>query len=105
MLPLTLLPVASVENPFDGVTPSIDPLGSEFNNTALLILGVIWGLVILVAAAFVVIHGLSWNTAARVTHSPEDAAQASKKFQHSVIGLAVIVGAPIIVGGVIFLLS
>ena len=89
-------------NPFDGVTPSLSGLGGEANGRILLILGVIWGLCILGAAIFIIVNGARLS-AARKAKNPQEAEGAKSAVVGSVIGLGVIVMAPIIVGAVVIL--
>lgn len=41
---------AEIKNPFDGVSPNLAPLGAGFDNSTTVILGIIWGLVLLYVA-------------------------------------------------------
>ena len=41
---------AEIKNPFDGVTPDITPLGAGFDSALTVILGVIWGGVLIYVA-------------------------------------------------------
>src|SRR5699024_12618255 len=55
--------LASVDNPFDGVSPSLDVFGKEFDSKTTLILGGVWAIAILACGFALLKNGGKWGFA------------------------------------------
>ena len=95
----------TVDNPLDGVTPSIEIFGTEFSGRASVILAGIWALVLVAAAAAVLVGGGKWAWATKVAHSSEGALEAAGQFKTALVAFACIAGASVILGGVIWMVQ
>lgn len=57
-----------IDNPFDGVKPDISPLGSGFDGALGIILGVIWGIVLIICAVALLTSLSKFSTAKKQGH-------------------------------------
>lgn len=93
-----------VDNPFEGVSPTLNVFGAEFNTMVAVILGGLWAIALVFVAAGLVMGLAKWGVAKRTGHSDDltDGANAAKK---SAVALGCLVGVPTIVGAIIFVAS
>lgn len=92
----------AVDNPLDGVTPSLSVFGVQFEGATQLILGGLWALVVvLVAGAFLMNLG-KWGVARQRGHS-DDIADGAEGAKRSGVALAAVAGASVIIGGILAL--
>lgn len=61
----------TVNNPFDGVSPDISALGSGFDNALTVILGVIWGLVLIYVSVKLLTSFVKFSGARKQGHYEE----------------------------------
>jgi len=95
--------LASVDNPFDGVSPSLDVFGKEFDSKTTLILGGVWAIAILACGFALLTNGGKWGFA-RKRGQIVDGEEAASDFWTSVWATAAVVGVPLIVGAIIWIL-
>ena len=93
-----------MKNPFQGVSPSISVFGAEINSLAVLVLGGVWGLVMIVVAIYALLGGAKW-AAARQNHRSEEMTEAAGRLKISLAAFGVLVAMPIIFGAIIFLVN
>lgn len=94
--------VPAIENPLDGVTPSIDVFGVKFTGAIQLILGGLWALALLFLAGAFIWNIMKWGVARQRGHSDdiEEGATGAKK---SGIAFGAAAGASVILGGILAL--
>lgn len=95
----------AVDNPLDGVTPSMDVFGLEFAGRVSLILAGVWALVLIASAAAVLVGGGKWAWATKVAHSSEGAMEAAGQFKTALVAFACVAGASVILGGIIWMVQ
>lgn len=100
----TEMVLASVKNPFDGVSPSWDVFGKEFDAKVVVILGGLWALFILACAVALIKNGAQWGWAKK-NGQLVDGDQASDGFYTALKATAVVIGAPLIIGAIIWVMS
>lgn len=73
--------VPTIDNPLDGVTPSIDVFGVKFEGAVQLVLGGLWALVLILLAAAFLWNLMKWGVARNRGHSDdiEEGASGAKK--------------------------
>lgn len=96
----------TVKNPFDGVSPDIAPLGNGFDNALSVILGVIWGLVLIYVSVKLLTSFISYSSAKKQGHYEElgDHTDEIKRRGIAVIAVAafgVLIGAVLKVAGML----
>lgn len=96
---------ADVDNPLDGVTPNINAFGNDFSSKVTLILSGLWALALALTAGAVLWNGAKWGYAAKFQHSPEGAMEGSDAFRKSLMAFAVVAGASVILGVVLFIVQ
>lgn len=95
---------AAIDNPFDGVTPSIDVFGVKFVGAIGLILGGIWGLVLIGTAGAFLVNVGKWGIAKRRNRS-DDISEGADGAKVSLIAFGAAVGVSVIIGAVIFIVQ
>lgn len=95
--PVTLAAV----NPLDGVTPSFEALGVQFEGAVQMVLGIVWMGALVAGVLAMLITGGQWAIANQVTHHEESIAAGSKNFRRAAVAFAVIAGISIVVGAVL----
>lgn len=96
--------VPAIDNPLDGVTPSIAVFGVKFTGAIQMILGGLWALALLILAGFFIWNLMKWGIARNRGHSDdiEDGAAGAKK---TGIAFGAAAGASVILGGILSLAS
>ena len=94
--------LTDVTNPLEGITPTLDVFGIEFKGRVSIILGGIWALVLVAAAAAVLLGGGKWAWASKVSHSTEGALEGAQQFKGAAIAFGVIAGASLVLGAIIW---
>ncbi|UKA52188.1 hypothetical protein LFT48_21760 (plasmid) [Arthrobacter sp. FW305-123] len=91
-----------IDNPLDGVTPSIDVLGVKFTGAVQMILGALWALVLVLLAGAFLWNLMKWGVARNRGHSDdiEEGASGAKK---TGIAFGAAAGASVIIGGILAL--
>lgn len=94
--------VPLIDNPLDGVTPSIDVLGVKFTGAVQMVLGAIWALALILLAGMFIWNLMKWGIARNRGHSDdiEDGAAGAKK---TGIAFGAAAGASVIIGGILAL--
>lgn len=89
--------VPTIDNPLDGVTPSIDVFGVKFEGAVQLVLGGLWALVLILIVGAFLWNLMKWGVARNRGHSDdiEEGAAGAKK---SGIAFACAAGASVILG-------
>lgn len=95
---------SDIKNPFDGVTPSVDVFGVKFVGAIGLILGGIWGLVLIGTAGAFLINVGKWGIAKRRNRS-DDISEGADGAKVSLIAFGAAVGVSVIIGAVIFIVQ
>lgn len=96
--------LADPKNPFDGVSPNPGAFGTGINSVLVLILGGVWGIVLIIEAIYCLIHLLKWQ-AARKDARTDDVTEASGAFKVGLIVFALTIGLPVVIGAIIFVVS
>ncbi|GAB3518326.1 hypothetical protein [Arthrobacter monumenti] len=93
-----------IENPLEGVTPTLSVFGTEFNATIVAILGGLWAICVLIAVGAFLMGLGKYSVAKKTGHSDDlsDGAGGMKKAGLAIAGLA---AAPAIIAGIIFVAS
>ncbi|WP_217376137.1 hypothetical protein [Paenarthrobacter ureafaciens] len=96
--------VPLIDNPLEGVVPSIAVFGVKFTGAAQLILGGLWALALLILAGFFIWNLMKWGIARNRGHSDdiEEGASGAKK---TGIAFGAAAGASVILGGILALAS
>ncbi|MFF8347936.1 hypothetical protein ACF049_19280 [Cellulosimicrobium funkei] len=94
--------LTDVTNPLEGITPTLDVFGIEFKGRVSIILGGIWALVLVAAAAAVLLGGGKWAWASKVSHSTEGAMEGAAQFKGAASAFGVIAAASVILGAIIW---
>lgn len=91
-----------IDNPLDGVTPSISVLGVKFEGAVQMVLGALWALALLILAGYFIWNLMKWGVARNRGHSDdiEEGAAVAKKTGMA-FGMAA--GASVIIGGILAL--
>lgn len=94
--------VPTIDNPLDGVTPSIDVFGVKFTGAIQMILGGVWALALILLAGAFIWNLMKWGIARNRGHSDdiEDGAAGAKK---TGIAFGAAAGASVIIGGILAL--
>lgn len=94
--------VPLIDNPLDGVTPSIDVLGVKFTGAVQMVLGAIWALALILLAGMFIWNLMKWGIARNRGHSDdiEDGAAGAKK---TGVAFGAAAGASVIIGGILAL--
>ncbi|VXC40682.1 conserved hypothetical protein [Arthrobacter sp. 9V] len=94
--------VPLIDNPLDGVTPSIDVLGVKFEGAVQMVLGALWALALILLAGAFIWNLMKWGIARNRGHSDdlEDGAAGAKK---TGIAFGAAAGASVIIGGILAL--
>ncbi|MCD4850598.1 hypothetical protein LN996_07230 [Arthrobacter sp. AK01] len=94
--------VPTIDNPLDGVTPSIDVLGVKFTGAVQMVLGALWALALILLAGMFIWNLMKWGIARNRGHSDdiEDGAAGAKK---TGIAFGAAAGASVIIGGILAL--
>jgi hypothetical protein len=95
----------AVDNPLDGVTPSMDIFGLEFSGRVSLILGGVWAMVLAASSAAVLVGGGKWAWAVKVSHSVEGALEAAGQFKTALVAFAGVAGASLLLGAIIWMVQ
>lgn len=94
----------AIENPFDGVVPLFDFLGSAFREKWQVLLGWLWGILLVLAAAALLI-ALGSLKDAKNSSNPQKMSAARDKVIGSAVSLGSLAIAPLIVGGILLIAS
>ncbi|MGO4431773.1 hypothetical protein AB4Y88_00300 [Paenarthrobacter sp. RAF9] len=96
--------VPLIDNPLDGVTPSIDVFGVKFKGAVQMILGGLWAIALILLAGAFIWNLAKWGIARNRGHSDdiEDGASGAKK---TGIAFGAAAGASVIIGGILALTS
>ncbi|YCK79811.1 hypothetical protein M1D89_01925 (plasmid) [Arthrobacter sp. D3-18] len=94
--------VPTIDNPLDGVTPSISVFGVKFEGAVQLILGGLWALALLILAGYFIWNLMKWGIAKNRSHSDdiEEGAAGAKK---TGMAFGAAAGASVILGGILAL--
>lgn len=82
------------DNPFDGVTPSADALGSDFTSLVSRALGAFWW-VALMFTAFCMIYAIMKFVVGSRENSPHEVNKGKKALVGVVLGIIMLVGMPL----------
>jgi hypothetical protein len=95
-----MISTSQVKNPLDGVTPDMGILGSAFGNTWVRVAGAVWALLMAASVLYMAAAFLSMSQAKRLgnTHM---ISEATGDVKIRAVGLAGLVGLPVIVGAII----
>jgi len=96
--------VAGPENPFEGVTPDPTAFGSGINSILVLLLGGVWGIVLVVIAIMTLIQLAKWGSARQDARS-EDMTEAAAGFKRNLIVFGCTAGVGIIFGAILFIVN
>lgn len=96
----------TVENPFQGVSPDISPLGNGFDSALGLILGVVWGIVLIYCAVNLLTSFMKFSGAKKQGHYEDmsEHTDVMKRRAAALIGVAAfgtIVGAVLKLAGML----
>lgn len=96
--------VPMIDNPLDGVTPSIDVFGVKFKGAIQLILGGIWALVLVLLVGAFLWNLMKWGVARQRGHADEieEGAAGAKK---TGVAFGVAAGASVVIGGILALVG
>lgn len=94
----------AIDNPLDGVTPSISVFGVKFEGAVQLILGGLWAVVLILLTGAFLWNLMKWGVARNRGHSDdiEEGAAGAKK---TGIAFACAAGASVIIGALLFIAS
>ena len=92
--------VPMIDNPLDGVTPSISVLGVKFEGAVQLVLGALWALVLVLLAGAFLWNLMKWGVARNRGHSDdiEEGAAGAKK---TGVAFGMAAGASVILGAIL----
>lgn len=91
---------SEVNNPFEGVSPNIAPLGAGFDNALTVILGIIWGLV-LVYTAVKLLTSFGKFAGARKQGHYEELGDHTDELKRRGIALVSVAGFGVIIGALL----
>lgn len=99
------LPIYAVPNPFDGVNPNPRAFGDQFNNLGVIVLGGLWGLVLLVLAGRAILALSKWAAHSRAGYGEQELTSDAQAFKVALLVFGIAIALPLIFGGVIFLIA
>lgn len=99
------LPIYAVPNPFDGVNPNPRAFGDQFNNLGVIVLGGLWGLVLLYLAGKAIMALAKWSSHSKAGYGADDLTSDAQAFKVSLLVFGCAVAIPLIFGAVIFLIN
>lgn len=91
---------AEVKNPFDGVSPDIAPLGSGFDNALTVILGVIWGLVLIYVSVKLLTSFVKFSGARKQGHY-EDMGEHTDELKRRGVAVIAVAAFGVLIGAVL----
>ncbi len=94
--------VPTIDNPLDGVTPSIDVLGVKFEGAVQMVLGAIWALALILLAGMFIWNLMKWGIARNRGHS-DDIEEGSAGVKKTGIAFGAAAAASVIIGGILAL--
>lgn len=92
--------VPLIENPLDWTTPRFDVFGVQFKSGVAVILGGIWGIVLLLCVGSFLLNLGRWGIAKKRGHS-DDIEEGSEGAKKAAIALGAVAGAGVLVGFVL----
>ncbi|MFC9553658.1 hypothetical protein ACFTWF_22655 [Rhodococcus sp. NPDC056960] len=105
MTVLTAGPAAAqIQNPTDGVTPSMELLGPAFNNVWVRIFGSIWG-VLLGASAIKFFTAIYKMRAARAGGYGAEMSDAASEAKVAAVAFGCLAGGGVIIGAILFVVG
>ena len=97
--------LAGPTNPLTGVTPSMDVFGLQFTGAVSIILGGIWALVLAAGAAVLLISGVKWAYASKVTGHDQSIMSGAEDFKRAAVAFGVIAGASIVIAAILAIIQ
>jgi len=97
--------LTDVTNPLEGITPSLEVFGIEFQGRVTIILAGIWALVLTASAGAVLLGGGKWAWASKVSHSTEGALEGAAQFKGAAIAFGVVAAASVVLGAIIWVVQ
>ena len=95
---------AQIQNPTDGVTPSMELLGPAFNNVWVRIFGSIWG-VLLGASAIKFFTAIYKMRAARAGGYGAEMSDAASEAKVAAVAFGCLAGGGVIIGAILFVVG
>lgn len=89
-----------IDNPFQGVSPDISPLGNGFDGALGLILGVIWGVVLIICAVNLLTSFSKFSSAKKQGHY-EDMSEHTDVMKRRAIALIAVAAFGTLIGAVL----
>lgn len=99
------LALPAIDNPLDGVTPTVEVFGVTFKGRLNIILGGLWGLVLVISAAAVIIAAGKWAWAAKVVHSSDSALEGAGQFRSALVAFGALAGMSTILGAILWIVQ
>lgn len=96
--------VPAIDNPLDGVTPSISVFGVKFEGAVQLVLGGLWALALILLAGAFLWNLMKWGVARNRGHS-DDIEEGAAGVKKTGIAFGATAGASVILGAILFIAS